>query len=33
MNIIVQPEFELVYYNIAVQYINHYAMRTPLLIQ
>ena len=30
VNVIVQLEFELIHYNIAVQYMSHYGMGTPL---
>ena len=30
VNIIAQLEFELTNYDVAVQHISHYAMRTPL---
>ena len=32
VNIIVQLEFKLAYYNVEVQHISHYAMRTPLIL-
>ena len=30
MNIVASLEFELAYYDVAVQHINHYATRAPL---
>ena len=31
MNVTTQLEFKLIYYNVAVQHISHYATKTPLL--
>ena len=31
MNVLAWLEFELAYYNVAVQYVSHYAMGTPVL--